>query len=489
MQLAESSKYTIVRVIYNIVLHPLAKYDGPLSWRALRFPFVKTMVSGDLPHRIKRLHEQYGPIVRVAPDELSFTDPAAWRDIYPQNFLRPREYKDKPPGKAAENLISASEPDHDRFRKILAPAFSEKSVYEQEAMTKGHIDLLIRKLHQMIDTDPSKNAAVVDVLQWFNYTTFDVIGDFIWGSSFKCLDQVQSHPWIQIIAQFKVALIVGAFKFYPPLDAILTFITPKSAMADLWMIWKTTEDKISERLTRSKGRKDVMSYMIAANKASSEYYMSRDEMEINSMMLVAAGSESVTTALLGATHYLLREPAKLQILVREVRTTYPEEDDITGVSLNSLPYLNAVLQEALRLCPTIPDGMRREIPKGGAAVAGHFLPEGTVVSIPQWATYQSPSNYYKPAFFIPERWLVEASDASSLYRNDRKDAFNPFSIGPHNCPGRTLAYLEMRLILAKMVWHFDMEIPKGMDLPRWEQQEIFWFWDKQPTKVKISNAR
>ncbi|KAL2038432.1 hypothetical protein N7G274_008771 [Stereocaulon virgatum] len=400
--LASVLSYNVVRVIYNIVLHPLAKYDGPLSWRALRFPFVKTMVSGDLPHRIKRLHEQYGPIVRVAPDELSFTDPAAWRDIYPQNFQRPREYKDKPPRKSCRKSDICQ-----RARSWPIPQdtrtsfFSEKSVYEQEAMIKGHVDLLIRKLHQTIDTDPSKSAAVVDALQWCNYATFDVIGDFIWGSSFKCLDQVQSHPWIQVIAQFKVALIVGAFKFYPPLDAILTFITPKSAMADLWMIWKTTENKISERLTRSKGRKDVMSYMIAANKASSEYYMSRDEMEINAMLLVIAGSESVTTALLGATHYLLREPAKLQILVREIRSTYPEEDDITGISLNSLPYLNAVLQEALRLCPTIPDGMRREIPKGGAAVAGHFLPEGTVVSIPQWATYQSPRNYYKPAFFYP----------------------------------------------------------------------------------------
>ncbi len=478
----------MVYVIYNIVLHPLARYDGPLSWRALRFPFVKNMVSGDLPHRIKRLHEQSGPIVRVAPDELSFTDPAAWRDIYPTNFLRPREYKDKPPGKAAENLISASEPDHGRFRKILAPAFSEKSVYEQEAMIKGHIDLLIRKLRQTIDANPSEDVAAVDVLQWFNYATFDIIGDFIWGSSFKCLEHVQSHPWIQVIAQFKVALIVGALKFYPPLDAIVMFITPESAMGDLWMIWKTTEDKISQRLT-SKGRRDVISYMVAANEASSEHHMSRDEMEINSMLLVIAGSESVTTALLGATHHLLGEPAKLQTLVQEVRTTYPKEEDITGLSLNRLPYLNAVLQEALRLCPTIPDGMRREIPKGGATVAGQFLPEGTVVSVPQWATYQSPSNYYKPESFIPERWLAEASDASSLYSKDRKDAFNPFSLGPHNCPGRSLAYLEMRLILVKMVWHLDMEIPKGMGLPQWEQQKIFWFWDKQPMNVKISDAR
>ncbi|KAK3168895.1 hypothetical protein OEA41_005343 [Lepraria neglecta] len=158
-------------------------------------------------------------------------------------------------------------------------------------------------------------------------------------------------------------------------------------MADIWIIWKTTEDKIPECLAIDKPRGDVMPYMIAANESSSEHYMSRDEMEINSMLLFITGSESVTTGLLGA------------------------------------------------------------------------------------------------------RWLSEASDTSSLYKNDRKDVFNLFSLGPHNFPGRTLAYLEMRLILAKMGWHFNMEIPNGMDLRKWEEQEIFWFWDKRPTNVKIRNAR
>lgn len=444
------------------------------------------MVTGVLPHQVKSFHERFGEVVRVAPDELSFTDPAAWRDIYPQNFLRPYEYKDKPPGKAAENLISASEADHARFRKILAPAFSEKSVYEQEAMIKGHVDLLIRKLKGLVQDDPSRNTAVVDVLKWFNYTTFDIIGDFIWGSAFGCLDQGVSHPWIEVIAQFKVALIAGSFKFYPPLDSILTAITPKSAMADLWMIWKITEDKISQRLAVSKERKDVLSYIVASGEADPTHSMSRAELEINSMLLVVAGSESVTTALVGAIHWLVRTPTALQSLVQEVRTAYAREEDITGTSLSKLSYLNAVIQETLRLCPTIPDGMRRQIPTGGASVAGHFLPEGTVVSIPQWAAYQSSSNFYKPQDFHPDRWLGGKSEASSPYRDDRKDAFNPFSLGPHNCPGRTLAYLEIRLILAKLVWHFDIRNSQEKDVGKWEQQSIFWFWEKQPMNVCIS---
>ena len=441
-------QWVIARAVDNVFFHPLPKYEGPVLWTAFRLPFVKALVSGTLPHQVKSLHEKYGQVVRVAPDELSFTDPAAWRDIYPQNFLRPREYKDKPSGKAAENLVSASEPDHARFRRVLAPAFSEKSVYEQEAMITEHVNLLVRKLENLTKDGPMQNKAVIDVLKWFNYTTFEIIGDFIWGSSFGCLNHGVSHPWIEVIAQFKFALIVGAFKFYPPLDRIQDFITPKSAMADLWMIWKTTEDKISQRLALPDDRKDVISYMVAGSEGDPNHHMSLEELEINSMLLVVAGSESVTTALVGAIHWLVRTPAVLQNLVREVRTAHPKEEDITGTSLRKARYLNAVIQETLRLCPTVPDGMRSRIPVGGAPVAGHFLPEGTVVSIPQWATYQSHTNFYRPQEFLPDRWLEGESNPSSRYSSDRKDAFNPFSLGHHSCPGRALAHLETRLVLA-----------------------------------------
>ena len=84
------------------------------------------MVRGELPHRVKQLHEQYGEVVRVAPRELSIIDPAAWKDIYQNpNLYRPAIWRGKPPGADGDNLISASEADHSRFRKVLFPAFSD----------------------------------------------------------------------------------------------------------------------------------------------------------------------------------------------------------------------------------------------------------------------------------------------------------------------------------------------------------------------------
>ena len=454
-----------------------------------RLPFVISNVTGRLPHTIKRLHKQYGDVVRVAPDELSFTNPAVWRDVYPKNFLRPREYKDKPPGKDAENLISANEIDHTRFRKILAPAFSERAAQEQEPLIRRYIDALMLKLHQEIQNDSTNSSAVIDVLKWLNYTAFDVIGDLTWGSSFGCLDEKHYHPWVQVVSQFKVAIILGMLKYYPPLDSILNAITPQSALAELMQMWKTTEEKVAERLSMKEERPDIISHIIRANESPSKIHMSRAEIEINAMMVVVAGSESITTVLTGIINYLLRDLTKLEKLTHEIRVRFSTEEEIVGNSTNGLPYLNAVLSEGLRLCPTIPDGMRRIVPEGGATVAGCQLPKNTVVSIPQWATYQSPENFSSPTSFIPERWLSGSADPEFPHYADRKDAFNPFSLGPHNCPGQNLAWLEMRLILARLVWNFDIGIPSGRSLPAWEEQHIYWCWEKQPTPITIRSAR
>ncbi len=477
----------MAHILYVTFFHPISKFKGPFLWTTFRFPFIKALTSGSLPHRISELHAEYGPIVRVAPDELSFTDPVAWRDIHAKNLLRAPQYSNKPPGKDAENLISANESDHARFRKVMAPAFAEKSVHEHEEAIQEHVNLLIQRLHQRVgDTDSNQT---MNILQWFNYTTLDMIGDFVLSSSFGCLEREQMPSWMRPLNQFKITMFRVAFRYYPPVDSLLNFITPKAALAPLMNIWRRIEESLSKRLTMSADRSDIIHHIIAANESPSDLHMSRSEIEINILSLIVAGSESVTTVLTGITNYLLRNPSKLNTLVQETRSSFPNETDITGVSLSRLPYLNAVLQEGLRLCPTIPDGMRRITPKGGAAVAGHFLPEDITVSIPQWATYQSSRNFHSPSSFLPERWLPSSAEEPSPYAQDRKDAFNPFSLGARNCPGRGLAWLEMRLILARVLWNFDIATPTGVELPVWERQEIYWFWVKEPLVVRLRRAR
>ncbi|PYH91568.1 cytochrome P450 ClCP1 [Aspergillus ellipticus CBS 707.79] len=472
--------YLSSHVIYNLWLHPLAKYPGPLLWRAFRFPSLLAMMRGEIPHRIQQLHENYGDVVRVAPEELSFLDPTAWRDIYSKgrDFVRPSQYKDQPPGKTASNLIACSESEHARLRKILAPGFSEKYAVDQEPFIQSYITKLFTKLDAKIDT--TSDSTTIDIVEWINYLAFDLIADLTWGSSFGCLDGLTYHPWIQTVSQFKAAIIVGALKFYPWLYSLLMAITPPSALQPVMDMWQLTEQSVRKRAsTPASTRPDLVGTMLSSES------MTQEEMEVNAMMIVAAGSESVTTVLTGVINHLLRNPDKLATLVTTLRTTFPTEQDITGSALKSIPYLDAVLNEGMRLCPTIPDAMRRQVPAGGATVAGHVIPGGMVVAIPPFASYRAPRNFTHPTEFAPERWLPD----NKGFERDSKIAFNPFSLGQHNCPGQNLAWLELRVILARLLWRYEVSIPPGVELPRWEEQGIWWFWDKKATPVRFQRVR
>lgn len=435
-----------------------------------------------MPHDIKRLHDTYGDVVRLAPDELSFIDPAAWTDIYPKNFLRPDQYKDQPPGKTASNLIACTEEEHARFRRLLAPAFSERYTAAQEPFVRTYVDKLISKLNERIENSSSRASTDIDAVEWINYVAFDIIGDLVWGSSFGCLDGLTTHPWIQTISQFKAASVVVSAKFYPWLHVLLMVITPSSALNGVMEMWGITEQKVRARISAGSNRPDIIGQLLESEKVPSIESMSREEMEVNAMMLVAAGSESVTTVLTGLLNYLVRNPDDLAAVTHEIRTAFNSEDKIAGPRLKQLPILNATLNEAMRLCPTIPDSMRRNVPLGGGIVAGQVLPARTVVSVPPWASYRAARNFVEPDRFMPARWL---SNAESNVRAD-KAAFNPFSLGPHNCPGQNLAWLELRLILARLLWAFDVSVSPGIDLPVWEDQGIWWFWDKQQAMIRLT---
>lgn len=135
---------------------------------------------------MQRLHEKYGPIVRVAPDEVSFITAAAWNDVYGQKVARSLTREGKWYANLTEgqdDIIVASEADHMGFRKIFGPAFGDKALHESESVIMSNIDLLIAQLkHELKKTD-----RVAHMVKWYNWTTFDIIGSLVYGESFGCL--------------------------------------------------------------------------------------------------------------------------------------------------------------------------------------------------------------------------------------------------------------------------------------------------------------
>jgi len=210
--------------------------------------------------------------------------------------------------------------------------------------------------------------------------------------------------------------------------------------------------------------------------------LSVPEIRSNSNVLIPGGSETTGTFLTGTTWYLLKNPMIYKTLAEEIRGSFKTSEDITITNLLSLKYLNAVVEEGLRIYPPVPSNMPRSIPEEGAMICGKWVPGGTSVCVAPYPMFHSPSNFAEPDSFIPERWLNDPR-----FSSDDKAAFQPFSSGPRNCIGKSLAYAEMRLVLAKLLWNFDLELEPESD--SWFPHEMVVIWNSPALHVKLHPVR
>jgi len=466
-------------VIYNIYFHPLSSYPGPKSFAATRLALARSRLAGRLPYDIKRLHDKYGDVVRIAPDELSYNSADAWKDIYGTRPGHPEMPKDKKfyvnGAEAPGDILVANEADHSRYRRLLSQAFSDKALRDQEPLITTYIDLLIKGLHKRIDS----GRPIVDLVSWYNWTTFDVIGDLAVGAPFNCLSEEGYHFWVSMIFDnVKATSIFNEAQRYPGVVPLMQLFTPKRLKEAIENHSNLTVNRVEARMALQTDRADFMSHI---QKQQNEKGMSKEEIFGVLTLLMIAGSETTASLLSGATYYLLKNPRVMEKLVAEVRGKFTSEDQLNLAGVNSLDYMLAVLDEGLRMYPPSPTGLPRVVPAAGDTICGKWVPGGTAVSVSQWAANRSSANFTLPESFIPERFLGDPR-----FSSDKRSAFQPFSFGPRNCVGRSLAYAEMRLILARIIWNFDLKLAD--DSQKWNEQHIFTFWEKRPLNVILSPA-
>lgn len=272
------------------------------------------------------------------------------------------------------SILSANDADHSRYRRLLSHAFSDQALRQQEYLLTSYIDLLTNRLKEQIEVSGTCTA-VVDLVRWFNFTTFDIVGDLSLGESFHCLEESRYHDWVSILfTQFKVAALIVSLRFFPGVEKLLRILLPKSLTKKREEHSQLANEKISRRLKSSDPqRNDFMTYVLRHN---DERGMSVPEIEATFRTLVVAGSETTATALSGITNCLLNSPDIFSRLVQEIRDYFSHETEITANSVAELPFLNAVIDEGLRLCPPVALGMPRVVPPGGSEVCGHWLPGG-----------------------------------------------------------------------------------------------------------------
>jgi cytochrome P450 len=129
---------------------------------------------------------------------------------------------------------------------------------------------------------------------------------------------------------------------------------------------------------------------------------------------------------------LIWNPHCYTALVHEIRSTFPDEPSISFSAIEKLPYLNACIEEALRIHPPVPAGPPRVTPPGGEFIDEQWVPGGVTVSVGAWASAHNPLQFRDCDKFVPERWLENVKG----YQGDVRKGMQPFSLGPRNCIGR-----------------------------------------------------
>ncbi|KAJ6438805.1 Isotrichodermin C-15 hydroxylase [Purpureocillium lavendulum] len=472
--------YGIASVVYRLWFHPLSKFPGPPLLAATYVPYVySNFLRGEWTRKMPALHRKYGPAVRIGPDHIAVDGSIAWQEVFGyrkgrQEFLRvPNLYETE-----QVNILTAHHDSHRRQRRQLAPAFNDSALIRQDPTVRKYVKMLLDRFEERARLDQP-----VNVVEWFNLTLFDITGDLLFSDSFHSLANNGTHPWIRFIVQsFRGTAMQRVYQIYPiaGLFRIMTvWSTPQT-------IRRYGTEKSMARLARgeeiSPGQKDVTSYMLRQASHGGKA-MTRAEVLSTSPTLVVAGSETTATALSGFCFYTARNPRVYAVLAEEIRSLFKTEDEITLQSAAAAEYLQAVINETLRVYPPFAELLTRLSP--GDTVDGKYVPSGTRVSAYHWATFRNPEHFVDPDEFLPERWLAKGHALyDERFEADNKAIYKPFSCGPRDCLGKRLAQAEMRYIIAGLLLRFDFELSHGQD--DWhDKQKTFTIWEKSPLYVRL----
>ncbi|GKZ20922.1 hypothetical protein AbraIFM66951_003819 [Aspergillus brasiliensis] len=467
------------KCFYELYLNPLHKIAGPKLAAVTRLVYMYHNLMGNEHTWVRNLHLVYGDTVRISPDQVSYSSAEAWRDIYGHaSATKKSTEKDMRffghTLNRTPDVIRAPAADHSRFRRNFSHAFSDKALREQQPLIAHYADMLIEKLRDIVQADPK---ATIEMVLMYNLTTFDIMGDLTFGDPLNLLKGTGNVGWVtSIFSSVKVNSLKRVARYYPWCSYFLNLLLPRSLKQRQASHYQSCKERVDWRVDQSLDRPDIWGLVMAQKES---LRLSRDEMYANSQLFMVAGTETTATALSGLTYQLLRNPDKLERITKEVRDTFEQDSDIDMLRLAQLKYLNMCIEEGLRMYPPVPTGMPRVTPKEGMEICGEYIPGNTAVSVHHWATYRNPRNFIRPDDFLPERWGNDPE-----FAGDNKAACQPFSFGPRNCLGKNLAYHEMRLILAKVLYHYDLTLaPESVG---WENQKTWTLWQKNQLMVQLT---
>lgn len=256
-------------------------------------------------------------------------------------------------------------------------------------------------------------------------------------------------------------LIINMFSLFSnPLSASFLFIKPLQKDLGAWSPWggflrqrqrldELLYQEIRDRKTQSEPLgEDILSLLISARDEAGQP-MSDVELRDELMTILFAGHETTATALAWALYWIHYIPEVREKLLQELNSIDVENCDPAEIS--KLPYLNAVCCETLRIYPILFFAFPRLL-QAPMQLMGYNIPKGMILSICIYLVHHRPDIYPEPKRFKPERFLE---------RQFSPYEYLPFGGGNRRCIGTAFAMFEMKLVLAKVLSRYSLELAEN----------------------------
>ena len=446
--------YVIYAAVFRLYFSPLAKIPGP-KFAALTkwFEIYYDLIDGPrFPWVVEELHQRYGPIVQIGPNEIHINDPE-----YARVHFSSREKRDKfedhkwTLGLPDSSIFTVDHDLHRLRRGALTNMLSKRSIMTFEPVLQQIVDKMCSRLEEF-----KNQPRVLDVRILFTCFATDVITEYSLGDCKNLLSTPDLCP--QWRALFNSWLLNShVFKHWPLVWQIM------NSAPDSWVTWMMPDMQLVVDLQNSNRRQieeiirtekitnvnhpTIFHNLLSSNLPTAE--RSPDRLFQEAQTVLGAGTETISSVLSHTMFFLLYTPDAYAKARAEIFTLEQESDtQLTWSQLERLPYLSAVIHEALRLSPGV--GCR------SPRVAHHDLyytrwkiPAGTCVGMNTMFLNLNPAKFPEPLEFIPERWLNTQDKGPEIYS---------FGKGTRMCTGINLGLAELYLAVAAIVRRFDLEL-------------------------------
>ncbi|VBB86066.1 Putative cytochrome P450 E-class, group IV [Podospora comata] len=465
------------------LLSPLRSIPGPFLARYTNLYRLYHTTRGSFHLHITRLHKTYGPVVRIGPNTVDIDYPESIKVVFGTTTKQKAEWKKtgfylssstrvKETGEIMYNLFSQIDPElHAKWKRPVAKYYSAAAVARVESKMDEVVDMLCQELDKRVSGNDGQGG--IDLGKWIVYYTWDVIGNVTFsqplgylreGKDFdgtlltadKTLDYfafITSIPWLDYVFDKNRIMRIG-----PPSFNHIVGLSVGHIMK------RFQEDQRTEQKSRDA---DYLDMFLEARQKWPE--MVDDAMVVRyTLSNMIAGADTTSSIIKTAIYYSMMAEKRWKKLREELEKAgiNREKCPVSYRDARSVPYLEGLVRESMRILPGIALGLERHVPKGGFTLpSGHYLPEGTAVAMNPYVLSRNKQIWGENVDeFKPERWLRAGGENETRYQ-ERLQMMNSadltFGAGSRMCLGKNLALMQIYKGLATLALLYNVEPADG----------------------------